>query len=65
MASSETNESEGVDVSEVSLEEGDAVDPESAPEEEDDDNDNADDDEEEEEEEEEEVVVEDAGTGER
>jgi len=61
MASSETNESEGVDVSEVSLEEGDAVGPESAPEEEDDDNDNADDDEEEEEE----VVVEDAGTGER
>ena len=61
MASSETNESEGVDVSEVSLEEGDAVGPESAAEEEDDNNENADDDEEEEEE----VVVEDAGTGER
>jgi hypothetical protein len=61
MASSETNESEGVDVSEVALEEGDAVEPESAAEEVDDDNDNADDDDEEEEE----VVVEDAGTGER
>ena len=58
MVSSESNESEGVDVAEVALEEGDAVEPESAAEEVDDDNVNADDDDEE-------VVVEDAGTGER
>ena len=58
MVSSESNESEGVDIAEVALEEGDAVEPESAAEEVDDDNDNADDDDEE-------VVVEDAGTGER
>ena len=59
MASSvSTNESKGVDVAEVALEAGDAVEPESAAEEVDDDNDDADDDDEE-------VVVEDAGTGER
>ena len=58
MASSVSNEFAGVDVAEVALEAGDAVEPESAAEEVDDDNDNADDDDEE-------VVVEDAGTGER
>ena len=56
MASSVSNEFAGVDVAEVALEEGDAVEPESAAEEVDNDKDDADDDEE--------VVVEDAGTGE-